>query len=61
MTLIIKEYGKYYIECDCCGCYIPGFVNFDDALDYMKECEWTYIKINDGWENLCPECAKEDF
>jgi len=57
--MIVKEYGKYYIECDCCGCYIPGFVNFDDAIDYMKEGNWEAIKNEDGWVNYCPECREE--
>lgn len=54
--MIEKEYGKYYIECDCCGCYIPGFVNFSDALEYAKESNWTFEKDNGEWTNLCEEC-----
>jgi hypothetical protein len=58
-VMIVKEYGKWYIECDICGCYVPGFISFDDAVDYAKENGWTFNKNGKEWENYCPECAKE--
>ncbi len=51
-----KEYGKYYIECDTCGNYIPGFKDFQDALDYMKQSKWTTKKVMGEWEHYCVEC-----
>lgn len=54
--MIEKEYGKYNLECDICGRYIPKFDTFQDALDYAQDMGWTKKKENGEWINICEDC-----
>lgn len=54
--MIDKEYGKYNLECDYCGIYIPKFDTFQDTLDYAEEMGWSKKKENNEWVNICEDC-----
>lgn len=57
--MISKEYGKYTLECDCCGRYHSNFDTFADALDYAKDMGWEKKKENGEWINICEDCQNE--
>ena len=52
--MIEKEYGKFNLECDDCGMYIPQLVTFQDAINYEG---WTKRNVNGEWENYCEDCS----
>jgi len=56
--MINKIKGLWYIVCDGCSDN-ESFINFDKALEFAKENNWT-IKKNDKkeWENYCPDCQE---
>ena len=59
---IIQIHHDYIVECDECYTNLGSFLDFNSALDAIRESEWTTRKSKDGdWINLCPKCQKEEF
>lgn len=55
--MIIKEYGKCYLECDICNEEVEKeFKYFDEIVDYKKQNGWKSKKINGEWVEICPIC-----
>lgn len=64
--MIDKEYGVFLVSCDSGEsdtCQGDREFDVDDDWDtLMKEMKsegWETRKVNDEWENYCPECAKK--
>ena len=52
------KFGTYRI-CDKCGRHSPYAESFNEAIDKAKEVGWITKKVNDKWEDYCPDCQKE--
>lgn len=55
----IKGTGNYYRICDKCGKHAPYANSFNEALDKAEADGWIRKKVNDHWEDYCPDCMKE--
>ena len=54
-----RELGVLEIWCDTCGhCDTIFADDFRDAIEEAKECGWKIVRVVDGWEHTCPECAE---
>ena len=54
--MIDKIHGNYVLVCDGC-CESEIFDNFEAALNYAKENNWTVEKNSKNeWENYCTDC-----
>lgn len=49
---------RYY--CDHCGTYSPEGVSRDEAEQRRIEAGWIRRKVNNKWEDICPECQKRE-
>jgi len=57
--MINKIYNSYIPCCDNCGDTLTGQCSFQDALDAVKEANWSreYCENNGGyWINYCIDC-----
>jgi len=52
--------GPYRYYCDHCGKYSPEGVSRDEAEQRRIEAGWIRRKVNDKWEDICPECQKRE-
>lgn len=50
--------NPYHFICDCCGRYSPEGNSRDEAEQRRIESGWIRRKIDDKWEDVCPECQK---
>ena len=48
----------FVLYCDYCGYEEGNIPNFDDAVILKKREGWKSMKIDDGWEDYCPECGE---
>lgn len=46
----------YELMCDNCGYTVSGMDDFMEAVDYKKENEWKSRRVDDEWEDRCPNC-----
>lgn len=51
--MIDKKYGKYVLVCDLCYEEYGSFDTFQDAVKYKKDYEWTSVKIDGEWMDIC--------
>lgn len=54
--MIRQGSNGYELVCDNCGYTVSGMDDFMEAVDYKKENEWKAKKIDDEWEDRCPNC-----
>jgi hypothetical protein len=53
----IKIGTEIVFECDECGDNLEtGTNDWDEALDYMRDNDWTAQKIDDVWCHFCFGC-----
>ena len=60
MKMIHKDKLKCVAVCDCCNNEIGPFDAFQDAIDELKARGWKAKKVEDGWDNICADCAECD-
>lgn len=56
------KYGITILSCDICE-YSPedvGFETFKEASQWARAHNWQTRKVDGDWENLCPDCAREE-
>jgi len=56
--MIDNRNGLYIPTCDICGAELPKEFDFYAAVEAKKEAGWKSQKVNDVWEDVCPECQK---
>jgi uncharacterized protein YycO len=58
---IERDDGVYVAICDDCGDTEDfNLDDFSDVVDAMKERGWKSKKIDNEWENHCPDCVKSE-
>lgn len=56
--MIITEYGKSHLVCDCCGVKSEGLDSFDEVVEAKEELGYKSKKYNDEWIDLCSDCTE---
>lgn len=46
--------------CDLCEARLPGEFSFHDAVQAKKDAGWISRKVNGEWEDVCPDCQREE-
>lgn len=57
--MIERDGLDYYLICDVCGDAVI-FGSFGNAVEFKKDDGWKSQKHNGEWEDVCPECRKEE-
>jgi len=60
--------NQFALSCDICCETIDAhnehrqrhFDSFHKAVDYKKDNGWKSKKIDGEWQDICPECQKEN-
>jgi len=56
---MIDKINNYYVlVCDGCG-ESESFDSFEEAVDFAKNNDWQFKKVNGEWENYCIDCSEE--
>lgn len=53
--------GEVSVYCDgedCVG-VVEG-LDFDEAIELAKREGWKIMKLDTGWNHLCPECQNQE-
>lgn len=59
--MIEKQGRTWHVACD--NCSFSDEVDEDEAPEFtdvvqaIKDMKWRIVKVNDGWDHLCPDCA----
>jgi hypothetical protein len=54
--------SRFYFECDakrCAEVCVTPCVDFDSALEVLKEDGWEYRKVGKEWQHFCPEHGED--
>lgn len=52
--------GSTTCYCDKCGRQLPVSGTFEEVVKAKQEYGWNRRKNGDKWEDICPECQKEE-
>ena len=60
MSIKKRATNDFVLECDECGRKVKGFVCFDEAVAYKKDCRWKSENNNGEWRDLCENCKGDN-
>lgn len=56
----IQRDGLFYIPtCDMCGHELGDSRTYQDALAEIRKNGWRRVRVDDGYDHLCPDCQQE--
>lgn len=56
----LKARPEYRFICDKCGAHSPTGKTYDEAEQLRKEAGWERRKRGGIWEDICPDCQKQE-
>jgi hypothetical protein len=57
MIYVDKDTDEYVVACDNCDDELfTEELDFEDAVQVLREEKWKSAKVKNEWEHYCPDC-----